>query len=52
MGSYKGFTSEKINKKNFDLAQKFFSFFVVLGLSGKIVPHLIMAQSKNVLVTS
>ncbi len=34
---------KKINKKNFDLAQNFFSFHVVLGLRGKIVPPLIMA---------
>jgi hypothetical protein len=29
-----------------DLAQNFFSFCVVLGLRGKIVPPPIMAQSK------
>jgi hypothetical protein len=29
-----------------DLAQNFFSFRVVLGLRGKIVPPPIMAQSK------
>jgi hypothetical protein len=36
------------NKKKyfFDLAQKFFSFRVVLRLRGKIVPPPILAQSK------
>ncbi len=40
-------------KKNFlDLAQNFFSFRVVLGLRGKIVPPPIMEQSKNFFVKS
>ncbi len=39
-------------KKNFDLAQNFFSFCVVLGLRGKIVPPPIMGQSKNFFVKS
>ena len=38
----------KKKKKNFDLAQIFFSFRVVLGLRGKIVPPPIMAQSKTI----
>jgi hypothetical protein len=46
IGSYKGFTNEKKNIKNFDLTPNFFSFCVVLGLRGKIVPPPIMAQSK------
>jgi hypothetical protein len=37
ISSYKGFINKKI-KYIFDLAQKFFSFRVVLGLRGKIVP--------------
>jgi hypothetical protein len=37
----------KKTKKNFDLAHNFFSFRVVLGLRGKIVPPPILAQSKN-----
>jgi hypothetical protein len=32
-------------EKKFDLAQKFFSFRVVLRLHGKIVPPPILAQS-------
>ena len=47
IGSYKGFTNEKKNKKIFDLTQIFFSFCVVLGLRGKIVTPPIMAQTKN-----
>ena len=39
--------TKKQKKYFFDLAQKFFSFRVVLGLRGKIVPPPIMAQSKN-----
>jgi hypothetical protein len=43
IGSYKGFTNEK---KKLDLTPNFFSFCVVLGLRGKIIPPPIMAQSK------
>ena len=47
IGSYLGSKIEE-EKKNFgDLAQNLFSFRVVLGLRGKIVPPPIMAQSKN-----
>jgi hypothetical protein len=45
--SYKGFINKKIKIKIFDLAQNFFSFCVVLGLRGKIVPPPILAQSKS-----
>ena len=41
IGSYKGVTNEK--KKFFDLTQNFFSFCLVLGQRGKIVPPPIMA---------
>jgi hypothetical protein len=34
-------------KKIFDQTQKIFSFCVVLGLRGKILPPPKMAQSKN-----
>ncbi len=47
ISSYKGFINKKIKKYFFDLAQKLFSFRVVLGLRGKIVPPPILAQSKS-----
>jgi hypothetical protein len=47
IGSYKGFTNEKKNKKIVDLTQIFFSFCVVLGLRGIIVAPPIMVQSKK-----
>jgi hypothetical protein len=37
----------KKQKKNFDVAQNFFSFHVVLRLRGKIVAPPILVQSKN-----
>jgi hypothetical protein len=46
---YKGFINKKIKIYFFDLAHKFFSFRVVLGLRGKIVPPPILAQSKSFL---
>ena len=46
ISSDKDFINKKIKKYVFDLAQKFFSFRVVLGLRGKIVPPPILAQSK------
>jgi hypothetical protein len=47
ISSYKGFINKKTKIKFFDLAQKIFSFRVVLGLRGKIVPPPILAQSKS-----
>jgi hypothetical protein len=46
IGSYLGSKIEEEKKIFWDLAQHFFSFCVVLGLRGKIVPPPIMAQSK------
>jgi hypothetical protein len=47
IGSYLGSKIEEEKQIFLDLAQNFFSFRVVLGLRGKIVPPPIMAQSKN-----
>ena len=52
IGSYLGSKIEEEEKKIFDLSQNFFSFPVVLGLRGKIVPPPIMAQSKIFFVKS
>jgi hypothetical protein len=47
ISSYEGFINRKIKKYFFDIAQKFFSFRVVLGLHRKIVPPPILTQSKS-----
>ncbi len=52
IGSYEGFINEKKIKYFFDLAQKFFSFRLVLRLREKIVPPPVMDQSKNFFVKS
>ena len=45
-------TNEKKIKNFFDLTQKFFSFCVVLGPRGKIVPPPKWPNQKNVFVKS
>jgi hypothetical protein len=44
IGSYKGLINEKKQKIFVDLAQKCYSFRVVLRLRGKIIPPPILAQ--------
>ncbi len=47
VGSYLGSKTEEEKKYFLDLAQNFFSFRVIPGLRGKIVPPPIMAQSEK-----